>query len=161
MMNAVAHRGPDDRGEYLSSEISLGHTRLAILDTSYRGKQPMFSPDRKVVSVFNGEIYNFNELRSKYLNEYHFRSGSDAEVIPYLYEKFGIDFIHKLRGVFAIAIYDARSKFLYLGLLHDSSLIIAQLLFLSTAFISVGVFLSYFLLKNSKPKKNVKDLSVD
>ena len=62
MMDAVAHRGPDDRGEYLSSEISLGHTRLAILDTSYRGKQPFFSPDRKVVSVFNGEIYNFSEL---------------------------------------------------------------------------------------------------
>ena len=82
MMNAVAHRGPDGRGEYLSSEISLGHTRLAILDTSYRGKQPMFSPDRKVVSVFNGEIYNFDELRRKYLNEYHFHSGSDAEVIP-------------------------------------------------------------------------------
>ncbi len=114
MMNAVAHRGPDGRGEYLSSEISLGHTRLAILDTSYRGKQPMFSPDRKVVSVFNGEIYNFDELRRKYLNEYHFHSGSDAEVIPYLYEKFGIEFIHKLRGIFAIAIYDKRSKFLYL-----------------------------------------------
>ncbi len=113
-MNAVAHRGPDGRGEYLSSEISLGHTRLAILDTSYRGKQPMFSPDRKVVSVFNGEIYNFDELRRKYLNEYHFHSGSDAEVIPYLYEKFGIEFIHKLRGIFAIAIYDKRSKFLYL-----------------------------------------------
>ena len=113
-MNAVAHRGPDDRGEYLSSEISLGHTRLAILDTSKRGKQPMFSPDQKVVSVFNGEIYNFNELRHKYLNEYLFHSDSDAEVIPYLYEKFGIEFIHKLRGIFAIAIYDKRSKLLYL-----------------------------------------------
>jgi len=114
MMNAVAHRGPDDRGEYLSSEISLGHTRLAILDTSKRGKQPMFSPDQNVVSVFNGEIYNFKELRSTYLNEYRFHSNSDAEVIPYLYEKFGIEFIHKLRGIFAIAIYDKRSKLLYL-----------------------------------------------
>ena len=113
-MNAVAHRGPDDRGEYLSSEISLGHTRLAILDTSKRGKQPMFSPDQNVVSVFNGEIYNFKELRSTYLNEYLFHSNSDAEVIPYLYEKFGIEFIHKLRGIFAIAIYDKRSKLLYL-----------------------------------------------
>lgn len=113
-MNAVAHRGPDDRGEYLSSEISLGHTRLAILDTSKRGKQPMFSPDQNVVSVFNGEIYNFKELRSTYLNEYVFHSNSDAEVIPYLYEKFGIEFIHKIRGIFAIAIYDKRSKFLYL-----------------------------------------------
>ena len=113
-MNAVAHRGPDDRGEYLSSEISLGHTRLAILDTSKRGKQPMFSPDQNVVSIFNGEIYNFKELRSTYLNEYLFHSNSDAEVIPYLYEKFGIEFIHKLRGIFAIAIYDKRSKLLYL-----------------------------------------------
>jgi len=114
MMNAVAHRGPDDRGEYLSPEISLGHTRLAILDTSKRGKQPMFSPDKNVISVFNGEIYNFKELRNRYLNEYHFHSNSDAEVIPYLYEKFGIEFIHKLRGIFAIAIYDKRSKILYL-----------------------------------------------
>ena len=77
-MNAVAHRGPDGRGEYLSSEISLGHTRLAILDISKRGKQPMFSPDQNVVCVFNGEIYNFKELRSMYLNEYIFRSNSDA-----------------------------------------------------------------------------------
>ena len=113
-MNAVAHRGPDGRGEYLSSEISLGHTRLAILDISKRGKQPMFSPDQNVVCIFNGEIYNFKELRSMYLNEYIFHSNSDAEVIPYLYEKFGIDFVQKLRGVFAIAIYDKRSKLLYL-----------------------------------------------
>jgi len=114
MMKAVAHRGPDGRGEYLSPEISLGHTRLAILDTSKRGKQPMFSPDQNVVSVFNGEIYNFKELRNMYLNEYTFHSNSDAEVIPYLYDKFGIDFIQKLRGVFAIAIYDRRLKVLYL-----------------------------------------------
>jgi len=114
MMKAVAHRGPDGRGEYLSPEISLGHTRLAILDTSKRGKQPMFSPDQNVVSVFNGEIYNFKELRNTYLNEYTFHSNSDAEVIPYLYDKFGIDFIDKLRGVFAIAIYDRRLKVLYL-----------------------------------------------
>ena len=114
MMKAVAHRGPDGRGEYLSPEISLGHTRLAILDTSKRGKQPMFSPDQNVVSVFNGEIYNFKELRNMYLNEYTFHSSSDAEVIPYLYDKFGIDFIQKLRGVFAIAIYDRRLKVLYL-----------------------------------------------
>ena len=113
-MKAVAHRGPDGRGEYLSPEISLGHTRLAILDTSKRGKQPMFSPDQNVVSVFNGEIYNFKELRNMYLNEYTFHSNSDAEVIPYLYDKFGIDFIDKLRGVFAIAIYDRRLKVLYL-----------------------------------------------
>ena len=113
-MKAVAHRGPDGRGEYLSPEISLGHIRLAILDTSTRGKQPMFSPDQNVVSVFNGEIYNFKELRNMYLNEYTFHSNSDAEVIPYLYDKFGIDFIQKLRGVFAIAIYDRRLKVLYL-----------------------------------------------
>ena len=74
----------------------------------------MFSPDQNVVSVFNGEIYNFKELRSMYLNEYIFHSNSDTEVIPYLYEKFGIDFVQKLRGVFAIAIYDKRSKLLYL-----------------------------------------------
>ena len=74
----------------------------------------MFSPDQNVVSIFNGEIYNFKELRSTYLNEYLFHSNSDAEVIPYLYEKFGIEFIHKLRGIFAIAIYDKRSKILYL-----------------------------------------------
>ena len=113
-MDAVAHRGPDGRGEYSSPDISLGHTRLAILDTSHRGKQPMFTPDRKIVTVFNGEIYNFKDLRRKYLNEYRFQSNSDAEVIPYLYERFGIDFICKLRGIFAIAIYDERSKVLYL-----------------------------------------------
>jgi len=114
MMDTLAHRGPDGRGKYVSPEISLGHTRLAILDTSNRGNQPMFSPNQNVISVFNGEIYNFKELRRKYLNKYSFNSNSDSEVIPYLYEKFGIDFIHKLRGIFAIAIYDQRSKILYL-----------------------------------------------
>jgi len=114
MMDSVSHRGPDGEGDYIASDITLGHTRLAIMDLSNRGTQPMFSPDKQIISVFNGEIYNFRELRDEYLDKYSFLSNSDSEVIPYLYEQFGIDFIHKLRGIFAIALYDLRSKKLYL-----------------------------------------------
>ena len=114
LTGSLTHRGPDDRGTYQGDRISLGHTRLSIIDLSSRGAQPMFSPDQSVVVVFNGEIYNFQELKKDYLEDYQFKGNADSEVLPYLYEKLGIQFIHKLRGIFSIALYDKKNKTLFL-----------------------------------------------
>ncbi|MCZ6820737.1 MAG: asparagine synthase (glutamine-hydrolyzing) [Calditrichaeota bacterium] len=118
MINVLTHRGPDSVGEY-KAEISgkyvfLGHARLSIIDLSAAGAQPMSTSDGKVHIVYNGEVYNFQALREKYLDGYVFRSKTDTEVILYLYHRFGIDFVHKLEGDFAISILDELRKKLYL-----------------------------------------------
>jgi asparagine synthase (glutamine-hydrolysing) len=113
-LNSIEHRGPDDKGTYLDSEISLGMCRLAIVETA-AGKQPASDASEKIHIVFNGEIYNYRELRSE-LDQHsvHCRDSSESQVVINLYLKFGLDFINKLNGMFAIAIYDSRDKSLHL-----------------------------------------------
>lgn len=111
------HRGPDDGGEWYSSDgqAALGHTRLAILDLSPAGHQPMLSPDGRFAITFNGEIYNFRELRARLEASGHsFRSDSDTEVLLALYEEHGASMVSELRGMFSFCIWDAiqRSAFL-------------------------------------------------
>ncbi|MFC5409154.1 asparagine synthase (glutamine-hydrolyzing) [Larkinella bovis] len=100
------HRGPDDRGVYATDKLALGHTRLAILDLSPNGHQPMFSADRRFVIVFNGEIYNHLELRNALKDRYTFRSTSDTETLLYGFAAYGPAVFNKLNGIFACAIYD-------------------------------------------------------
>lgn len=115
MMDALAHRGPDGRGKHLAGPVGLGHTRLAIIDLS-TGDQPMCNEDRSVWLVYNGEIYNFPELRAELLARGHvFRSTSDTEVIVHLYEEFGEQCLERLRGMFAFALWDARRQQLLLA----------------------------------------------
>jgi asparagine synthase (glutamine-hydrolysing) len=107
MGNSIAHRGPDAHGEYLDSYVGLCHRRLSILDLSEAGNQPMFSSDGNIVIVFNGEIYNFLELRKELqIDGEFFASGTDTEVIIKLYEKYGVDCLASLNGMFAFAIWD-------------------------------------------------------
>lgn len=108
MVGSLRHRGPDEAGYFIDEEASLGIARLAIVDVQ-NGHQPVFGQDRRIVAVFNGEIYNHRELARR-LNQMGVQlpSSSDAEVIPHLYEKFGIDFVQDLNGMFAIAIWDGR-----------------------------------------------------
>jgi len=109
MAQALQHRGPDLQGVQLWPEAALVHTRLSILDLSPAGAQPMANEDRTVWIVFNGEIYNHRELRRDLEGRGHvFKGHSDAEVLPHLYEEEGLSFVAKLRGMFAIAIYDMR-----------------------------------------------------
>ena len=111
MGNAIAHRGPDAHGEYLDETIGLCHRRLSILDLSDAGKQPMFSDDNSIVIVFNGEIYNFLELKEELVKQgVSFRSGTDTEVIIRLYEKYGTDCLNMLNGMFAFALWDTNTK---------------------------------------------------
>lgn len=114
MGNLMIHRGPDDDSYYTDDSICLGMRRLSIIDLLH-GQQPFFSHDNSVVVMCNGEIYNFNELKKELINKgYHFKTSSDVETIPHLYKEYGIDFVHKLNGMYAISLYDKNNQKLFL-----------------------------------------------
>jgi asparagine synthase (glutamine-hydrolysing) len=113
-LKSIKHRGPDDTGTYLNQEISLGMCRLAIVEVA-AGKQPASDASEKIHIVWNGEIYNYKELRSELEQRgVHCRDSSESEVVINLYLEFGLDFINKLNGMFAIAIHDSRDRSLHL-----------------------------------------------
>jgi len=105
-LEAMRHRGPDSGGSFVSKRGFLGARRLAILDVE-RGGQPVFNEDRSVAAVLNGEIYNFDILRRE-LQGHALTSDCDTDVLPHLWEEFGVDMFARLRGMFAIAILDTR-----------------------------------------------------
>lgn len=111
MADKINHRGPDGEGYYTNNDIALGHKRLSIIDID-NGSQPMFSSDGKLVIVFNGEIYNYKELK-KELKDYKFNTNSDTEVILNGYLKWGKDVPNHLRGMFSFMIYDLRDNSLF------------------------------------------------
>ena len=114
-MNAAnAHRGPDDEGHWIQNGIALGHRRLSIIDISSAGHQPMLSDNGKVVVVFNGEIYNYLELKQSLSQYFSFQTNSDTEVIIAAYLQWGEQFVNQLNGMFAIAVYDATRDNLFL-----------------------------------------------
>jgi len=116
MMVALQHRGPDSGGLFLDTDCVLGHRRLCIIDRSPEANQPMQNEDGSIWLVVNGEIYNFMHLREELQAKGHkFRSRSDSEVILHLYEEIGTDFVGKLRGMFAIALWDKKKKTLVLA----------------------------------------------
>lgn len=109
MVGALRHRGPDDNGVRIHGRVGLGMTRLAVLDTSRAGHQPMRNEAETLSLVFNGEIYNFKSEREQLESKgYSFRSASDTEVVLRMYEHYGDDFVQRLRGMFALAIHDTR-----------------------------------------------------
>jgi len=114
-VDLMVHRGPDGKGLYQKDEIGLGHRRLSILDLSDRASQPMFSADKKIVIVYNGEIYNFLSIKRKLKKKgVEFKSTSDTEVILQSYIEWGLQSIDMLKGIFAFAIWDYRFKRLWL-----------------------------------------------
>jgi len=116
MTAVLNHRGPDDSGIYTENNIGLGHQRLSIIDLSAAGHQPMANEDNSIQIVFNGEIYNFNELRIDLEKKGHiFRSHTDTEAIIHLYEEEGTDCVKSLRGMFAFAIWDSNREMLFLS----------------------------------------------
>lgn len=115
MINSISYRGPDDAGLFFENDVGLGHRRLSIIDLSPSGHQPMFSSDKKIGIVFNGEIYNYKELKKEYFSDYSFVGSSDTEVIIALYQKFGEDCFSKMNGMFAVAIYDFEKNKLILA----------------------------------------------
>src|SRR5215470_4938199 len=116
MTDALAHRGPDGVGAWSDGLCSLGHRRLAIIDLSERGKQPVSNEDKTKWIVFNGEIYNFHDLRLELERLGHaFRSRTDTEVIVHAYEQWGTNCLNRFRGMFAFAIWDQRQRRLFLA----------------------------------------------
>ena len=115
MCEAIRHRGPDDEGVYVDGPVGLGMRRLSIIDLA-GGRQPIFNEDRSKVIVFNGEIYNYRELRRELLRRGHtFTSQGDTETILHLYEEHGPRCVELLRGMFAFAIWDATTQTLLLA----------------------------------------------
>ena len=116
MNDEMAHRGPDGHGIFMDDKVGLAHRRLTIIDTTEAGSQPMYSHDKRFVLIFNGEIYNYRELRQQLKDKGHkFSSDSDSEVILVGYEEWGVKILEKLLGMFAFAIYDNQTKQLFIG----------------------------------------------
>ncbi|MCD6578499.1 asparagine synthase (glutamine-hydrolyzing) [bacterium] len=118
MNNALFHRGPNEEGYYNDNIISLGNRRLSILDIQHGG-QPAFNEDKSIITVYNGEIYNFKELKRYLLEKGHqITSNCDTQIIPHLYEEYGEAIFELLDGQFAIAIYDKKNEKLILARDH-------------------------------------------
>lgn len=116
MTICLVHRGPNNKGFFEDKNVSLGFRRLSIIDLSTKGNQPFFNEDKSVAAVFNGEIYNFLELKRELEKKGHrFESNSDGETIVHLYEEFKEKFVEKLSGMFAIALWDLKKKKLFLA----------------------------------------------
>ncbi len=115
MTETLRHRGPDDGGFHIGPDIGLGFRRLSIIDLA-TGGQPVSNRDGTVQAVFNGEIYNFRELRAELEGDgHHFRTSGDAEVLPHLYEERGVDMLKDLNGMFAFALWDSQRRQLLLA----------------------------------------------
>lgn len=114
MMDRIRHRGPDAEGKYIDEDIALGHRRLSIIDISSQGDQPIFNEDGSLVIVFNGEIYNYKEIREKLVSSGHtFKTNTDTEVLIHGYEEYGEKLLDKLRGMFSFVIWDKNKKELF------------------------------------------------
>ncbi len=116
MTDSLAHRGPNDRGTWSNHRISLGSRRLSVIDLSTAGHMPMANEDGTVFITYNGELYNFRELKERFklAEKYKFRSRTDTEVLLHLYEELGVEMAEHLNGMFAIAIWDSRTDTLHL-----------------------------------------------
>ena len=113
----INHRGPDSSGVYKNSskKVIMGHVRLSINDLSVLGHQPMISSSERYIISYNGEIYNFKELHSKYFDDDHnFKGSSDTEVLIELLDKFGLKILDELNGIFAFSLYDKKEDCIYL-----------------------------------------------
>lgn len=114
MADTIVYRGPDDEGSYCHGGIGLGQRRLAIIDLRRESTAPLSNEDGTIWIVFNGEIYNFQELRGRLVEQGHvFRTGSDTEVIVHLYEQYGVECLQHLRGMFAFVIWDSAKQWLF------------------------------------------------
>lgn len=110
MLDTIIHRGPDQVGEFINDNIALGFRRLSIIGVN-NGLQPLFNEDNSLALVFNGEIYNYKELREELTNKGHiFKTNTDSEVLIHCYEEYKENMVHKLRGMFAFVIYDISNK---------------------------------------------------
>lgn len=112
--SSFSYRGPDAYADYADSYITLGHHRLSVIDTDHRSDQPFWDDKKEIGVVYNGEIYNFKELKSHLLKKYDFRTTSDTEVLVYAYREWGVKMTEHIQGMFALALYDSNLKKVFL-----------------------------------------------
>jgi asparagine synthase (glutamine-hydrolysing) len=115
MMEQIKHRGPDDEGQFFQDNVGFGHLRLSIIDLSSDGHQPMLSDDNRYVIIYNGEIYNYIELRHELSRNFSFRTQTDTEVLLNAFRFWGKDCLKNLNGMFAFTIYDRTKKSLFIA----------------------------------------------
>src|SRR5919206_2116456 len=116
MTDAIAHRGPDGEGYHTDGPLGLGHRRLAIIDLSPAGQQPMATEDGRFLLTYNGEVYNFRELRTELQAAgYHFRSRTDSEVVLKAFAAWGVAALSRFNGMFALALWDREERRLLLA----------------------------------------------
>lgn len=141
MLQTLSHRGPDGEGMkyYLNGHLALGHKRLSFLDLSSEGLQPMHSNKGRFAIVLNGEIYNYKELKQELSADYNFQNETDTEVVLAVFEKWGIDGLEKLAGMFSMVVLDSQQQIVYLirdrfgikplyyALLHNQLLVASEL----------------------------------
>ena len=114
MMDKIKHRGPDAEGSYIDDKVALGHRRLSIIGITADGNQPMFNEDGSIALVFNGEIYNFQDIKAELIKAGHtFKNSTDSEVLIHGYEQYGTDLLDKLRGMFSFVIWDKNKNQLF------------------------------------------------
>ena len=114
MMDRIRHRGPDSDGKYVDAQVAMGFRRLSIIDLSEKGSQPIFNEDKSVVITFNGEIYNYQQLRKELIEAGHsFYTNTDTEVLVHGYEQWGEAMLDRLRGMFAFVIFDKNKDMLF------------------------------------------------
>ena len=116
MTDVITHRGPDSSGVYQDDEISMGFRRLSIIDISQTGDQPIYNEDKSLVLTFNGEIYNYQDLRKELLEKGHvFTTKTDSEVLLHGFEEWHEGLLNRLRGMFGFAIYNKKDKSLFMA----------------------------------------------
>ena len=116
MLDTIKHRGPDDRGTFQNKNFSLGHNRLSIIDLSKKGKNPIYNKDKTKLIIYNGEIYNYKELKKDLQKKGHkFKTKTDTEVILLGYEEYKEKILEKLNGMFAFAIYDIEKNEIFIA----------------------------------------------
>lgn len=115
MMKTIKHRGPDDEGFFIDKNVGLGNVRLSIIDLSSAGHQPMFSPDKRYCLIYNGEVYNYLELKEILKEKYPFHTRTDTEVVLNAFMEWGPDCLQKFNGMFSFAIYDTRTRELFIA----------------------------------------------
>ena len=114
MLSSISHRGPDQKTIFDSVLGTFGFVRLKIIDLSEKSNQPFLSSDDKIKIIYNGEIYNYKELKKNYFDNHQFKSNGDGEIILHLYKRFGIHFLNKVKGMYSIAIIDEKINKVYL-----------------------------------------------
>jgi len=112
---AIKHRGPDDDGSYSDDAVSMGSVRLSIIDLSVAGHMPMSNEDESLWIVYNGEVYNFGEIRKSLEPKHQFRSTSDTEVILHAYEEWGEKCVERFNGMWGLAIYDKKRNKIFIS----------------------------------------------